>query len=132
MIEFNTDGSIKLPSHLLKNKLENENKMKHTRCMTIQKEVISTNAPKKCVLHITLSEAVTENVVERAFSFFERDAETPTKLIKRNEKEYDIEIGTSYKRCSECFELISRFKAYLEDNVIIDKGTCTFESKFFY
>ena len=133
MVEFNPDGSIKLPSKLVKAKVDMETRMQTTKCIKIEKEVLSDNSPKKCVLHITLSKAFPNGtIVENVYSFFQKDAETPSKLIRRNDYEWDIEIGTSYKRCTECFDIINRFKAYLEDNVLVDKGTCNFESKFFY
>lgn len=107
--------------------------MKHTKCIKIEKEVISIDAPKKCVLHITLSQAFSDGtIVEKVYSYFQKDAQTPSKLIRKNDHEWDIEIGTTYKRCSECFEIVNRFKAYLEENVIIDKGSCYFEPRTLY
>ena len=133
MIEFNSDGSIKLPSKILKNKAENEQKMKNTRCIKIEKEVLSDKSPKSCVLHITLSEAFPNgDLVERIYSYFQKDAETPSKLVRINDHEWDIELGTSFRRCSECHELIYRFKSHLEDSTIIDKGNCGFEPRVLY
>lgn len=132
MVEFNSDGSIKLPSKLMGKKAETDRRMKSTMCVKIEKEVISEKSPKQCILHLTLSDAFTDGtVVEKAFYYFQRDSETPVKLIKKSTRNWDIEIGTSLKRCNDCFEIINRFKSYLEDNVIIDKGTCYFEPKSF-
>jgi hypothetical protein len=48
-------------------------------------------------------------------------------LIKINEKEFDIEIGTHFKRCSDCTTLVNRYREFMEDSLIIEKGNCTYE-----
>ena len=58
MVEFNPDGSIKLPEQLIRNKEENKAKLKQQRCILMKRDVVSFTAPKKCVLHIILSEAI--------------------------------------------------------------------------
>lgn len=133
MVEFNPDGSIKLGGQASKVKAANDHKMKNTRCVKIKKEVVSTFAPKKCTLRITLSDVFEDGtIVEKVHDFFSRSSETPTKLNRITEKEWEIEVGSSFKRCTECLDIISRFRAYLQDNVIVEKGNCTYTPKVFF
>ncbi len=130
MFEFNPDGSIKIPDHINKKNLENEQKLKKTRCIKIEKDVISFSPPKKCVLKITLSEVFTSNsFIENIYNYFRERATVPTNIKKISDKEIEIEIGTDFKRCSDCSSLINKYREYLEGNVIEVKGTCTFEGR---
>ena len=61
MVEFNPDGSIKLPDSMLRKKESDLNKMKFQRCALFKKELVSTYAPKKCIIHMTLSDAIKDN-----------------------------------------------------------------------
>ena len=127
---FNPDGSIKLPKELQENKDNTEQRMKNQRCLLVRKDLVYDRAPKKCVLSIKLSDNLNDpNFVEKTYKFFIEQSETPTKHIKINEKEHQIEIGSDFRRCSDCANLISRFKSFLYDNVIVEKGSCTFERK---
>jgi len=129
MIEFNSDGGIKLPDALIKRKQEKEYMLKKGNCLLVRKEMVSFTAPKKCVLHLKLSDAITDSrFVETNYRQF--DSEVPTKIIKLNEKEFDIEVGTHFKRCSDCSKLISGFREFLDGNVIEEKGNCSYEGKF--
>jgi len=129
MIEFNPDGSIKLPDRILKQKKDNEFKMKNGLCATIKKEIISDKSPKKCSLNITLSEKFTnDDFVMNIYSQFMDSSEVPSKLSKIGEREFEVEIGTCFSRCRDCTSLINRFKEFLEGNIIEVKGSCSFES----
>ena len=131
MIQFNKDGSLKLPEKLIKNKSEKENRLKKGKCILIQKELVSTFPPKKCALHIKLSEAITNNqFIENIYKDFLNNSEVPSKLIKLNEKEFRIELGTCFKRCSDCSSLINRYKEFLDNNIIEENGTCSYENNF--
>jgi hypothetical protein len=128
MMQFNPDGSLKLPASTIQHKQETEDRMKKAKCILIKKEVVNFSAPKKCILHITLSDAMNENkFIENIHKYFKEQATTPSKLIKINEKEFDIEIGTDFKRCTDCTNLINRYKEFLDDAVILQKGNCTYE-----
>jgi hypothetical protein len=135
-VEFNPDGSIKLPGHIEKAKQENRERMLKQRCIRIKREVVSSSAPKKCALHITLSEAFTSNsFITAIYGYFMQKSVVPTKLIKVNEKEFKVEVGTDFKRCSDCNSFINQLKDFLDGNVIEDMGTCTYkgrESNFCY
>lgn len=133
MMEFNPDGSIRLPGSLGKRKEEREYKLKSEKCVLFTKEVVSEKAPKKCVLHLNLSDAFMDNgFVEKIYYYFKNKADVPTKLIKLNDKEFDIEIGTCFRRCSDCNSLIARFREHLFGNVIEEKGSCHFKERIFH
>ena len=130
MVEFNPDGSIKLPEHLAKKKQEDEYRLQKGRCILIKKELISDRSPKKCSLHIKLSEAFSDNnFVDVIYKYFNENSEVPSKLIKLNDKEFDVEIGTCFSRCRDCNSLVARFRDHLDGNIIEDKGSCTFEGR---
>ncbi len=130
MIEFNPDGSIKLPENLAKGKAEREQKLKSQRCVLFRKELVSVWPPKKCVLHLKISDAFSDSsFVEKTYGYFRERAEVPSKIIRLNDKEFDIEIGTCFSRCSDCTSLIKRFRDFLDGNVIEDKGSCSYERK---
>lgn len=136
MAEFNPDGSLKLPSELVRSKSEKEERLKKGNCILIKKEILSFVAPKKCVLHIILSEAIKDNrFIDNIHKYFCENSTVLTKVIKINEKEFNIEIGTDFKRCSDCSQIIARFKEFLDGNIIEEKGNCTYEQRnnsFYY
>jgi len=128
MFQFNPDGSLKLSSNTLKKRQDDEDRMKRARCLRIHKEMVNFSAPKRCLLHIKLSDAITDNrFIEMTHKYFKEQAETPTKVLKINEKEFDIEIGTNFRRCSDCTTLVNRFKEFMDGMVIEEKGNCTYE-----
>jgi hypothetical protein len=130
MVEFNPDGSIKLPENMARGKAEKEQKLKSQRCVLFKKEIVSVRPPKKCILHLRISDAFPDSsFVEKLYSYFKEKAEVPTKINRLNEKEFDIEIGTCFSRCSDCTSLIKRFRDFLDGNVIEDKGSCSYERK---
>lgn len=127
-VEFNPDGSLKLPGFVARKKEEDKEKLRKQRCIRIERELVSTAAPKRCVLRVTLSEALADNrFIETIYQQFSERAAVPTKIRKINEKEFEIEIGTDFKRCTDCNSLINEFRSFLEGNIIEKKGSCTFE-----
>jgi transcriptional accessory protein Tex/SPT6 len=130
MVEFNADGSLKLPDWLANQKAENEAKLKTQKCIKIKKQVVSSRTPKSCALNITLSDAFSDNrFIETIYNYFREKSEVPSKLIKINEKEFKVEIGTCFRRCSDCNNLVRRFREFLEGCIIEDNGSCTYENK---
>jgi len=130
MVEFNPDGSVKLPEQFARNKEENKEKLKLRRCIKIKREIVSFSAPKKCVLHITLSEVILDNrFIETIYSYFKNKASVPNNLKKINENQFDIEIGTDFRRCTDCNSLINEYREFLGGGVIDEKGGCTFEGR---
>ncbi|MCX6706597.1 MAG: hypothetical protein NT001_00435 [Candidatus Woesearchaeota archaeon] len=131
MIEFNEDGSLKLYAHMEKKKKEDEHRMSIGRCIHIKKEMVNFTAPKKCVLHLKLSDAINDNrFIESVHRQFNENSTVPSKLIKINEKEFNVEIGTDFKRCSDCTKLISLLREFVSDNVIEEAGNCFYNNPF--
>src|SRR3989338_11571209 len=119
MVEFNPDGSIKLAEQFARNKEENKEKLKLRRCIKIKREIVSFSAPKKCVLHITLSEVILDNrFIETIYIYFKNRASVPNNIKKINEKQFDIEIGTDFRRCTDCNSLINEYREFLDGGVI--------------
>ena len=130
MIEFNPDGSIKMPGKMAAHKAKQNNKMLNTNCMRIRKEVISVRPPKSCALHITLSDKITNSMfVDNIYSYFSKNSEVPSKLIKIGPKEFKVEIGTSFRRCQDCSTLISRFREFMHSNIIENDGNCSYSQR---
>ncbi|MBT4351978.1 hypothetical protein HOD20_05600 [archaeon] len=130
MFEFNPDGSIKVPEAVSKKNEDEARKMKYQRCIKIERDLVSTYSPKKCMLHITLSDAFNDNrFIENIYKQFLQRAEVPTKLIKINDKEFNIEVGTDFRRCSDCTSLRNEYREFLDGNFIDKKGSCTFAGR---
>ncbi|VVB81469.1 Uncharacterised protein [uncultured archaeon] len=128
MVEFNPDGSLKLPAFMAKARSENEERMRCQRCLKVRRELVSFTAPKKCLLHLTLSEALTDNrFVETIYNYFKDRASVPSKLRKIDEKHFEVEIGTDFRRCTGCLSLINEYGEFLDGNLIEEKGCCTFK-----
>ncbi len=130
MFEFNPDGSLKLPANLARKKQEDDQKLKNQRCIKVKRTIVSFTAPKKCALHITLSQAFQDSrFIETTYNYFRENSSVPTKLKKINDKEFEIEIGTDFKRCTDCNSLINKYNEFLDGNLIDEKGSCTFEGR---
>ncbi len=129
MVEFNPDGSIKIPGELAKNIEEKKDKMKKQRCIKITKETLSSYSPKKCILRIALSDAINDNrFIETIYHLFKEKSTVPTKIRKLDDRHYEVEIGTDFKRCSDCSSLINRYRDFLDGNIIVEKVGCTYET----
>ena len=128
MIEFNSDGSIKLPAKAQEQENKNQWKMKNSICIQIKKDIVSHTAPKKCMLHFSFSDKITNaKFVSVILDQFKEDAKTPMSL--NISESVAIEIGTNFKRCTECNDLIGRFRQHVYGNLILKKGNCTFEPR---
>ena len=131
MVEFNPDGSIKLSEQASANQERRENKMRKEHCVMFKREVISTYAPKKCKIHMQVSLAFPDlRFVDTIYGYFKNDSEVPSRITKISDREFEIEIGTAFSRCSDCTGLISRFREFLNGNIIDDPGTCTYKGRF--
>ena len=131
MVEFNPDGSIKIPGSIAANLERKELKLKKERCVLIKKELADIN-PKKCVLHVKVSSAFPDSAfVSNLFRSFQENSDTPSKLVKINEREFDVVIGSDFKRCTDCNRLVSMFREFLEGNIIEEKGSCTQKERSF-
>lgn len=130
MYSFNPDGSIKLPDSIAKDRQDKEQRLKTGKCAVIRKEMVNFTAPKKCILHIKLSDAISDgNFILAIHNYFCADSEVPSSVNKLNEKEFNVEIGTHFKRCSDCTKFVNRVREFLDDNVIEEKGNCPTEQR---
>ena len=128
MYEFNKDGSIELPDKFVKKKEEDKRKLISQRCIRIKKEVVSFNSPKKCVLKITLSDRFEDDrFIHTIYGYFKDKASVPSSLKKIDDKNFEVEIGTDFRRCTDCNSLICKYREFLDGNIIEEKGGCTFE-----
>ncbi|MFW6231058.1 MAG: hypothetical protein ACOC32_03465 [Nanoarchaeota archaeon] len=119
-MEFNPDGSLKLGAHLQKK--DPKKKLATERCIHVRKDIVYERAPKKCRLQITFSKLMQPSLE----STFE---ETPIEIRQIDEKEFQIDIGSSFKRCQECNAFVKRLSEKAHGNIIEDKGTCTFKGR---
>lgn len=125
MVGFNPDGSIILPAGMAREKDDQEGRMRHGRCVRVRKEVVNDRPPKKCVLHVKVSEKVPMvDVMMVPYKGFVSATITPTRFNKINDKEAQVEIGSEFRRCSDCEALIKRFGEQLEGNIIVEDGNC--------
>ncbi|HYD03990.1 MAG TPA: hypothetical protein VEC16_06875 [Alphaproteobacteria bacterium] len=127
-MQFNPDGSLKLSNATVAKKAQDQIMMQKGRCMQVTKEVVEITAPKKCVLRIKLSDAITDTrFIETIHKQFRENASTPTKVTKLNDKEFEIEIGSDFRRCTDCCKLVGKYREFLDGNIIQKKVGCTFE-----
>jgi hypothetical protein len=131
MVEFNPDGSIKLSDGMAKKKEQDTARMQTTRCMKVRKDVVNFTAPKKCLLKFTLSPILNNTFIDTIYKYWNQDSSTPSKLKMVSEKEFEVEIGTDFRRCTDCCSLVNRYREFLDGNVILDKGSCTFKGREF-
>tara|TARA_B100000315_G_C14565371_1_gene582636 strand:- start:75 stop:494 length:420 start_codon:yes stop_codon:yes gene_type:complete len=132
MVEFNPDGSLKLPDNIIKEKQQNKDKLISQRAIKIKRDLVSIESPKKCILHITLSDAIQDNrFIETLYKQSNEKASTPFKLIKIDDKKFEVHIGTDFKRCSDCRSLRCNYREFLDGNIIDEKSACTFEDTNF-
>ena len=128
MVEFNPDGSIKLPSKIASMKNQDANKMQNSRCMKVRRDIVNSKAPKSCELFLVLSHKITDHrFVNTIFHEVYGKSETPMKLHQIGDNEYKVVIGTSFRRCSECCSLVNKYRSFLYSNLIEDSGMCTFK-----
>lgn len=128
MIEFNDDGSLRLPSKMKEKEDKERWRMKNTSCISIKKEIVSFNAPKRCLLHFELSDKIrSAKFIKVILDQFKERANTPMKL--KVDDSVAIEIGTDFKRCTECNALVGRFREHMNGNLILKEGNCTFKGR---
>ena len=126
MIQFNPDGSLKVPKNL-DNKKREEDRLNSQRCIRIRKDLVSNKPPKTCILEITVSKQIVDrSFIQNKFNYFNMQTNTPCKFKKdeTDPNKFIIEIGSDFKRCSDCEKLCSRYRGFLNGNIITDKGTC--------
>ena len=114
-VEFNPDGSIKVPESILKQKQEQETQFNEEAVIRIIRRPISTG-PLVDELEILISPNVkdperVESVYKRATGLFKHMAQL--RISKKSEREYVILIESGQYRDS----WIQNFKQYLENQM---------------
>ena len=127
-MEFNPDGSLKLTGSAQARIKNEKEKMKNEKAVLVKRCVISHAAPKKCSIQIILSDSIKDgSFVEMYYLKYKKETDTPTTLRVTSEKEFELEVGTNFKRCQDCNKFIGHFRETFEGNVIDKKGNCTFK-----
>lgn len=130
MLQFNSDGSIKLPEKMANSRSRKQDKMRNERALILRKEIICKTSPKKCKLTLFLSDKIEDSrFVETIFNQVKINFETPVKLFKENRREFYIEIGTAFKRCTECSKLINEYRQFINGNFFEENWGCTFKPR---
>lgn len=130
MLQFNPDGSIKLPEKMANSMSRKQDKMRNERAITLRKEIVCKTSPKKCMLTLMLSDKIEDNrFVETIYNQTSERFETPTKLNKLNKREITIEIGTNFRRCSECTKLINEYREFINGNFFEENWGCEFKPR---
>ncbi len=130
MLQFNADGSVKLPDKMANSKSRKQDKMRNERTIILRKEIVCKTSPKKCRLTLFLSDKIEDTrFVETIFKQTSERFETPVKLDKTNRREIVIEIGTAFKRCTECNKLINEYRQFIGANFFEENWGCTFEPR---
>ena len=113
-IEFNADGSIKLPGKLQEKKEQQDSNFQDRAVIRITKCKVSASTPLKCELTITASDKVTNpKIISYLFQECSRNFTGGADLSIRqtNDREYVISIISGYKRCTWC----NQFMDYIRD-----------------
>jgi len=132
MVEFNADGSIKLPAFFAEKKEDDARRLATQRCLKIRREIVSFRPPKACVLSITVSEVILDKrFVETIWEGFNRTVKTPMKFSSLADKEFEVRVGSDFRRCTDCSSLRARYAEFLDGNIIDLRGNCTFEPRRF-
>jgi hypothetical protein len=130
MIQFNPDGSIKLPGEFARKKEQDALQMKTQRCIKVTRSLESNYPPKRCRLRITLSDAFTDDrFIHTIYGYFQNRSSVPSKLTKLSEKEFEVEIGSDFKRCTDCNSLVNELREFLDGKLVEEKGTCSFNNQ---
>ncbi|MEK6886207.1 MAG: hypothetical protein AABW88_00060 [Nanoarchaeota archaeon] len=104
MVEFNPDGSIKLPSRMTKQNDANDNLFATQPSFKILRNQTSTVTPLTCELHIEASKHIlTPNIIELAFNEAKNNFKTDAGLTKTNNV---IKIVSGFNRCNWCHHFI--------------------------
>ncbi|MFH1439956.1 MAG: hypothetical protein ABIG89_05285 [Candidatus Woesearchaeota archaeon] len=113
-IEFNSDGSIKLPGQMQEKKDKDNSDFNNRSAIRITKSKVSASTPLRCELTITASDKVTNpKIISFLFNECSKNFTGGAELSIRqiNEREYVVSIVSGYKRCTWC----NLFLDYIRD-----------------
>ncbi len=126
MVEFNPDGSIKLPEHLIKNQENYDEDFRSKPCVRVVREQISERTPLKCELRIQASPLLRfpqriTSIFDTASQKFKHGAQLS--IRREGEREYVVRIISGRYRCSWC----ENFRKYLKNELgvkVQEWGSC--------
>ncbi|HME86894.1 MAG TPA: hypothetical protein VKE88_00595 [Candidatus Nanoarchaeia archaeon] len=108
MVEFNPDGSIKLPSRMLKQAEENNTVFESRPSFRILRNQTSTITPLTCELTIETSKHLDPSVVERVFNQTKENFRTDAGLsITQFEGKHIVKIVSGFNRCNWCHAFLN-------------------------
>jgi hypothetical protein len=125
-MEFNPDGSIKLPEGMAKKKEDDEKIFQNEPCVRVIIDEISTVTPLTCELTIQASDKV--NNFDKIEYIFETSKErsmneSGLSIKKITNREYVVKIVSGKDRCSWC----ENFRNGIERSMgvkVINWGSC--------
>jgi len=125
-IEFNPDGSMKLPENLAKKKEDEDRVFQDEPSVRIIRNQISTVTPLTCELVIQASDKLDdfekiESVFREATGRFRHMADLSIRKI--GDREYTVKIISGMYRCSWC----ENFRRFIEREMkvkVINWGSC--------
>ncbi|MFH1064704.1 MAG: hypothetical protein V1729_06480 [Candidatus Woesearchaeota archaeon] len=126
-IEFNPDGSIKLPTKMASRRIAQDNTFDNYPCVRVTRDQISHSTPLKCDLIVDVSpKFMYPNRIETMYEFA-RDRfphEANMKMVKEGNRRYVISIISGRLRCSWC----QAFRNHLQNNLecrFLQGGSCS-------
>lgn len=125
-VEFNPDGSIKLPEIMVKKKEDDDKIFQDEPSIRIIRNQISTVTPLTCELQIQASDKLknfdrVESIYKQATGKFRHMANLS--IRKTNNREYTVKIISGRYRCSWC----ENFRKFIEKEMnvkVINWGSC--------
>ena len=112
-VEFNPDGSIKLPEKIIKQREDSDNIFRNEQSIRVIKNQVSSVTPLECELIIEASDKLPDperikSIYTRATGKFRHLAQL--RIQKINDRKYVVTIISGQYRCSWC----ENFREYLE------------------
>ena len=127
-LEFNPDGSMKLPESMVKKKEDEDKIFQDEPCVRIIRDQISTVTPLTCELLIQASDKLDnfdkiEYIFETSKERVVHGVGADLSIKKINNKEYVVKIISGAYRCSWC----ENFRKGIERSMkvkVINWGSC--------
>ena len=126
-IEFNPDGSIKLPDRMINKRKQEDEVFESRPAIRITRDQVSYVTPLKCELSIEASPLLgNPQRIKALFEYAEERFrhEANLSITKEHEKKYVITIISGKFRCTWC----QTFRNYLQNSLdcrMIQKGSCS-------
>ncbi len=119
MVEFNSDGSIKLPGRMTRQQEENDVIFSSRPSFKMLRNQTSTITPLTCELHIEASKHVNPNIIESVFNQAKNNFRTDAGLsIRKEEGRYIVKIVSGFNRCNWCHHFINSLSDSADARII--------------